>query len=731
MKKGWIILLSLVLLGSTAFATPRPKIALVLSGGGSRGIPEVAIIKELDRRGIYPDMILGTSMGGLIGGLYAVGYTPEEMENILRTGKLQQRVMSMFSRNASVSDKAFTETSNNIVSLSFDIENPKIGKANGLFDDQYINAYIRTLLLKVMEGRDFDTLSIPYRSVGTNLQTAEKVVFSSGSLFDAFRGSMSIPIIFPPLVTEDGKYIVDGGVVDNLPVKEAEKLGADIIIAIDVNESVAASAETDINLLNSLSGVIIQYSVISTQFVVKPVLDQVDYLFIPDTTSLEIFDFTKVDEYLEVGQKCVEDNITFFDELETQLAPYLPLKEPIRYSQLPYYTINKVTYPEYLERYEKQFQSFEAREANEKTIEEFEALLDVVRHQENLKSINYRVKNGVYSIEGFRYDNLKNTVSVGLSGDLGLQYNAFNDAYFSAYFNQTAKINFDLVFKKVDLSLSLSYGQDLRLLTSLKVPFLEHTYFNNLTLGYGYIPPFGYRKLNNQFKNSNFLVQYDSGLTFFTKVGRFDIYGEAGYVLLGDDVNLVGSNQAVWDNSHLFWTLARFDLNANNFAFNLGSKILYSQQLSLSVGYSLSENFIYSIKYEGEFALPIVTKKNFLFFTTQLASLKLPRALTSSFIPNYFNSLSTDILAVELGYQQYVFDSVKFFYSVSIMFEMTSPLYKGNGIPEKFSIVPFDKLSNLNYAIEARVGTKIADATLSLFARIGVFGDMAIGLEVK
>ena len=165
------------------------------------------------------------------------------------------------------------------------------------------------------------------RSIGTNLQTSEKVVFSSGSLFDAMRGSMSIPIVFPPLITEDGKYIVDGGVVDNLPVKEAEKMGADIIIAVDVNESVAASAETDEDLLNTLSGVIIQYSVISTQFVVKPVLDKVDYLFVPDTTKLGIFDFTKVDEYLAVGQKCVDDNIAFFDELEEKLAPYLPMKE--------------------------------------------------------------------------------------------------------------------------------------------------------------------------------------------------------------------------------------------------------------------------------------------------------------------------------------------------------------------------------------------------------------------
>ena len=731
MKKFLIMLLCLVLLGSTAFAFGRPKIALVLSGGGSRGIPEVAIIKELDRRGIYPDMILGTSMGGLIGGLYAVGYTPEEMENILRDGKLQQRIINMFSANAKVNDKAFTNTSNNLFSLGFDIESPNVGKANGFFDDQYVNAYIRTLLLKVMEGRDFDTLSIPYRSIGTNLQTSEKVVFSSGSLFDAMRGSMSIPIVFPPLITEDGKYIVDGGVVDNLPVKEAEKMGADIIIAVDVNESVAASAETDEDLLNTLSGVIIQYSVISTQFVVKPVLDKVDYLFVPDTTKLGIFDFTKVDEYLAVGQKCVDDNIAFFDELEEKLAPYLPMKEPIRYSQLPYYKIKEVVFPEYLENYEKEFKNFAGKVANEKTIEEFELLLDVIRLQENLKSINYRVKNGQYIIEGTQYDSLKDSASIGLSGDLGLLTNAFYDAYFKVYFNQTARISADLVFKKVSLGLDLEYGQYLSLLTSLKVPFAEHTYFNNLTLGYGYIPPFGYRKLNNQFKNSNYLVQYDTGLTFFIKQVRFDLYGQAGYLNLGNDVSLIGNSQVIWENRNLFWALACFDLNANNFAYTLSSKLLYSQQLSLSIGYSFSEQFVYSAKYEGLFAIPIVVRKNFLFLATQLATLKLPRALTSSFVPDYFSSLATDRFAFELGYKQYIFDSRKFFYSVSIMFEMTSPLYKGNGIPEKFSLVPFDNISNFNYAIEGRMGTKITDATLSLFARIGVFGDLAIGLEVK
>ena len=458
---------------------------------------------------------------------------------------------------------------------------------------------------------------------------------------------------------------------------------------------------------------------------------KVDYLFVPDTTKLGIFDFTKVDEYLAVGQKCVDDNIAFFDELEEKLAPYLPMKEPIRYSQLPYYKIKEVVFPEYLENYEKEFKNFAGKVANEKTIEEFELLLDVIRLQENLKSINYRVKNGQYIIEGTQYDSLKDSASIGLSGDLGLLTNAFYDAYFKVYFNQTARISADLVFKKVSLGLELEYGQYLSLLTSLKVPFAKHAYFNNLTLGYGYIPPFGYRKLNNQFKNSNYLVQYDTGLTFFIKQVRFDLYGQAGYLNLGNDVSLIGNSQVIWENRNLFWALACFDLNANNFAYTLSSKLLYSQQLSLSIGYSFSEQFIYSAKYEGQFAIPLVVKKNFLFLATQLATLKLPRALTSSFVPDYFSSLVTDRFAIELGYKQYIFNSAKFFYSVSIMFEMTSPLYKGKGIPEKFSLVPFDNISNFNYAIEGRMGTKITDATLSLFARIGVFGDLAIGLEVK
>ncbi len=730
--KAFVVFL---LLSFYLFATEKPTVALVLSGGGSRGIPELPIIAELDRRGIYPDYILGTSMGSLIGGLYAIGYTPEEIVEVMKTGNLQGKVLNVFNSTQKKTDRAFTSVNDNILALDFNLNGKALGAANGLFDDQYVNAYIRSLIAKVMDVRDFDELSIPFRAIGTNLHNGKKVVFSNGPLFEALRGSMSLPMIFPPLITEDGTYIVDGGTVDNLPIDDAKALGADIIIAIDVNEDVANYGGESENL-ESLSGAVLQYSVIITQYVVKNKLAEADYLFIPKTRNLSIMDFTNIDGYLKVGQDCVNDNMAMFDELEEILSPYLPTKERVLYRDLPYLTIERVEYPDELNKYKSYLEAFNGKVADETTIEEFELLLDMIRINNHYKNINYKVENGVYKIDIIPFDNLGSSISLGLSGDTGFQFNAFNGGYFNFFFNQTLCLNAHFDFEKVSLDLDFEYGQDLQLSSTLSVPFLKHDYFVTVLLGYGYIPPFGYRKSLNQFKNSNYLIEAETGVILQDSlIGRFDIYMDAGFLFLGDDIsfNSDKGNSAIWDNGFLFYTVSHIDYNFKDRTFRTKETRYFEQSVALSFGYSSWEGFVYGIRYDGLFFVPFNPSFNGIYFDVELASMHLPRALTSSYVPDLFHSLVEERIAFSAGYRQLLKKGGKVFYKVGLTGEFTSELYDGEQVPTALdrTLVPFSQLSRFNMALGTGIGFALNDTDVTLFTRIGLYGDMIIGVEIK
>ena len=214
---------------SAADAPVRPpKIALVLSGGSAFGIAHVGVIKILEASGIPIDMVLGTSMGSIVGGLYAAGYSPEEMEEIVTTQDWQTVFMD---RKNSPRDGYDQEKRRRFaLALGFDKDGIRLGE--GLLEGQNVLSLFTELTLHLLGTRNFDDFPVPYRSVAAEVLTGDKVVFSSGSLAEAMRASMSIPAVFKPYTVE-GKRLIDGGIVDNMPVDIARKMGADIVIAVE------------------------------------------------------------------------------------------------------------------------------------------------------------------------------------------------------------------------------------------------------------------------------------------------------------------------------------------------------------------------------------------------------------------------------------------------------------------------------------------------------------------
>lgn len=208
----------------------KPKIGLVLSGGGAKGLAHVGVLKVLEELGIRPDYIGGTSMGSLVGGLYAIGYTVDSLEKIAKNNDW----LYLFTDEISRRDLALEEKKDaDRFFFSIPVDKNMISMPSGVINGQNIENMLTTYCSPVYNIRDFNKFPIPFLCVSTDIETGEAVVFRDGYLPNVLRSSISIPSVFNP-VEIDGRLLVDGGIVNNFPVDQVKKMGADIIIGVDV-----------------------------------------------------------------------------------------------------------------------------------------------------------------------------------------------------------------------------------------------------------------------------------------------------------------------------------------------------------------------------------------------------------------------------------------------------------------------------------------------------------------
>ena len=227
----WLLCLCPLML--FAAEAPRPKVGLVLSGGAARGLAHVGVLKALEEQGIHIDAIAGTSMGAVIGGLYASGYKIDELEK-LALGIDWKEALSDAPEREDVPFRRKQDDRDFLVKqkLSFR-DDGSLGLPLGVIQGQNLALLLESLLAHSSDIRDFDKLPIPFRAVATDIVNGEKVVFRKGHLPQVIRASMSIPAVFAP-VEINGQLLVDGGMVDNIPVDVAREMGVDIVIVVDI-----------------------------------------------------------------------------------------------------------------------------------------------------------------------------------------------------------------------------------------------------------------------------------------------------------------------------------------------------------------------------------------------------------------------------------------------------------------------------------------------------------------
>ncbi len=252
MKKSKVIYLFLLLiyvLNINILSSERPKVALVLSGGGARGFAHIGVLKVLEQNGIRPDLVIGTSMGGLIGGLYSIGYSPEQLEELVLTLNWKEFLSDDFPREYTY---IYEKEEQDRYLLSFLIDSKTgIKLPAGFIQGQNIMNLLCRLTGKYHSVNDFNKLPIPFKCVACNIATGEEVVLDSGFLPEVLFATMAIPTVFAPM-NIDNKLLVDGGIVNNFAVDLAKKMGADFVIGVDIQSKLLA--QNDIKDFANVAG---------------------------------------------------------------------------------------------------------------------------------------------------------------------------------------------------------------------------------------------------------------------------------------------------------------------------------------------------------------------------------------------------------------------------------------------------------------------------------------------
>jgi NTE family protein len=277
-------------------------VGLVLSGGGAKASTQVGVLQILDELGIPVHCITGTSMGSVVGAFYAAGYSADEIGNIMTANDWG----AIFRGNAPRRDKSFIEKEREETYFSGNVAS--IGKngvklPGGLSSMSGLKLFYREILSNVPKDADFDALEIPFRAVATNLHTGEAKAFAKGDLVESILASMAVPGAFAPRQI-DGEYYVDGGIASNLPIEAAKKMGADIIIAVDVSNP-PPKPQSDI----SVAGTALQITTIIVWRGVQhelSLLSEQDLLIRPNSINIGTAAYERSGEGIAAGRKVAE-----------------------------------------------------------------------------------------------------------------------------------------------------------------------------------------------------------------------------------------------------------------------------------------------------------------------------------------------------------------------------------------------------------------------------------------
>lgn len=409
------------------------KVALVLSGGGAKGYAHLGVLRVLEKEDIKIDYIAGTSIGALVGTLYSIGYSIDEIEKVLDNLNIESFLESGSDLTGLDLDKKETLKKYSFY-INFDNElNYSLPK--GLRETEELYLVVKNLLKNYENIKNFNNFPIPLRVVATNLNTGETKSFSEGDIAKILTASMAIPTIFEP-VEVNGALYVDGLVSRNLPVEEAYDMGADLVIASDVGTPVVK--KDNYNILSVLN----QMIAIQSSYITKDSKEKATVLISPDIKNISATDTTKRKDLIELGEVATQGQIAKLREFPKNSSNNKRIN--VQKEKRGSFVINKI---EYNPKFDKNtidilnniFIVLLNKPISESDIEK--KIVDVY-NSKYMDKLYYTVEDGVLHLDGEKGH--LNRVGVGFNYQTGYgtTFNVGTDLFFSGKFGNNINLNF-------------------------------------------------------------------------------------------------------------------------------------------------------------------------------------------------------------------------------------------------------------------------------------------------
>jgi NTE family protein len=294
---------------------PRPRIGLVLSGGSAKGFAHIGVLAALERIGVRVDVVTGTSMGAVLGGFYAIGYTPQQLREVAANQDWSVLLGDRGERQMLVPDRRVVGSR---TVVSFPVRGGRVTLPSGVVRGDAIMRLLERTTWRAQAVRDFMQLPLPFAAVATDVETGEAVVLSSGVLAHAMRASMALTGVIQP-VSLNGRLLMDGAVARNLPAQDARTLGADILICSDVSGPLLKGDD-----LRSIIDIVIQTVAFQMAQHNEQQRRLCDVLIQPDVEGLSTFSFEEVDEWIERGGAATALHSDTLRKLAASADPNVP-----------------------------------------------------------------------------------------------------------------------------------------------------------------------------------------------------------------------------------------------------------------------------------------------------------------------------------------------------------------------------------------------------------------------
>ena len=436
--------LILILFSINSFSqdAPRKKIGLVLSGGGAKGLAHIGVLKVLEEQGIKIDFIGGTSMGAVVGGLYAAGYNAFQIDSLFHKTDFDKLMSDYIPRTS----KNFYEKRNDEqYAIALPFSNLKLSIPTSFSKGVYMYSLLNKLTYKFRHTTDFNQLQTPFLCIATNIETGEQVLLNKGYLAQAIMASATFPTLFSPIEV-DGKMLMDGGVANNYPIVELKNLGADIIIGVDVQDDLKKREN-----LKDATRILVQIANLQMIEKMKKKKALTDIYIKPDVSKYSVISFKEGDSISSAGAIAAQKVVALLKPLGTGYKkPKFVVSKTPDTIKIDYISINE------LKNYTRSYVigKLQFDQGDKITYEKLKNGIDNLNATQNFASINYVVKINDGK-ELLQIDLLENNIKTFLKA--GLHYDGLYKS--GLLVNLTKK---SLLFKNDVVSLDVILGDNFR-----------------------------------------------------------------------------------------------------------------------------------------------------------------------------------------------------------------------------------------------------------------------------